>query len=283
VSMPDSAPRASHEDLHSLTLVVSSARAGSTLLCHDIASLGGLGMAKEYLRGLRSEPQKTDATEADVVDRVATGVQEDAPGVAAVKLMVPQTSVTYQALTGRRVPSNEALSGVIAWARERFDRVFLVFLVRNAIDQAISRVVADATGIFHSTGTAFKDENALAVEIPDINQRILANIGRVARDRNFLLEGYRNHTDIGLLVTYDELSRQPDATAGRLAAHARAAGFQVPRDTVTRNLEKVITAERSTEIRQAFLEYLRTETGVPPESEGGLAAVEAVVEASAIG
>lgn len=268
MSMSDPAPGASHEDLHSLTLVISSARAGSTLLCHDIASLGGLGMAKEYLRGLRSEPQKTDATEADVVARVAMGVQEDAPGVAAVKLLVPQTSVTYQALSGERLPSNEALRGVIAWARGRFERVFLVFLVRNALDQTISRVVADATGIFHSTASAFNDENAPPVEIPDINQRIMTNIHRVARDRQFLIDVYRDNTDIGLLVTYDELSRQPDATARRLAAHARAAGFQVQRDTVERKLEKVISIERSTEIRESFLEYLKTETGFEPEVAG---------------
>ena len=31
----------SPEGLHSLTLVMSSARSGSTLLCRDIASLGG--------------------------------------------------------------------------------------------------------------------------------------------------------------------------------------------------------------------------------------------------
>lgn len=262
MSGPD--PAANIEDLHSLTLVISSARSGSTVLCHDIASLGGLGMPKEYLRGLRTEPRMTTATETDVMQRVAMGVKEDAPGVASVKLMVPQTPVTYEALYGKRIPAIEALPGVLNWAKERFEHLFLVFLVRNAIDQAISRVVAEATGIFHSSNIAFKDENSPQVEIPDLNQRILANLGRVVRDRNILLGVHADFADIGLLLTYDELNRQPAETASKLATHARNAGLEIQRDTTTRKLEKVISAERSTEIRENFLDYLKNETGVVP-------------------
>ncbi len=263
--MPKSepAPNVNPEDLDSLTLVLSSARSGSTLLCHDIASLGGLGMPKEYLRGLRTEPRMTTATEADVMERVAMGVREDAPNVASVKLMVPQTPVTYEALYGKRIPSVEALPSVINWAQERFEKLFVVFLVRNAIDQAISRVVADATGVFHSSNSAFGGEHTSA-EIPDINQRILDNLGRVVRDRNIMLAVHAQFADTGLLLTYDELGRDPDGTASKLAAHARKAGFEVQRDVATRRLEKVISAERSTEIRENFLDYLKNETGMVP-------------------
>ena len=254
----------SFDHLDSLTLVLSSARSGSTLLCHDIASLGGLGMPKEYLRGLRTEPRTTTATEVDVMERVAMGVRDDAPNVASVKLMVPQTPVTYEALSGKRIPSNEALPGVITWAQERFKHLFVVVLVRSAIDQAISRVVAGATGVFHSSHSAFGNGMPGPLGIPDINQRILDNLGRVVRDRNIMLEVHSQFADLGLLLTYDELSRQPAATASKLAAHARKAGFEVQRDMSTRTLEKVISAERSTEIREAFLDYLKNETGVVP-------------------
>ena len=264
MSQSDPALGTSLEDLNSLTLVLSSARSGSTLLCHDIASLGGLGMPKEYLRGLRTEPRATTATETDVMERVAMGVREDAPNVASVKLMVPQTPVTYEALHGKRIPSIEALPGVITWAKERFEHLFVVFLVRNAIDQAISRVVADATGVFHSSNKEFGELASAPLEIPDINQRILDNLGRVVRDRNIMLRVHAQFADIGLLLTYDELSRQPAETASKLAAHARKAGIDVQRDTSTRKLEKVISAERSTEIRENFLEYLKNETGVVP-------------------
>jgi LPS sulfotransferase NodH len=262
--MSDPAPGTSPEDLHSLVLVLSSARSGSTLLCQDINSLGGLGMPKEYLRGLRTEPRTTTATEADVLERVAMGVRPDAPGVASVKLMVPQTPVTYEALSGKRIASVEALPGVINWARERFERLFMVFLVRNAIDQAISRVVADATGVFHSSNSAFGDVRTAPLEIPDINQRILDNLGRVVRDRNIMLGVHAQFADIGLLLTYDELNQRPADTATKLVTHARKAGFEVANEMVERKLEKVISAERSTEIRESFLEYLRNETGVVP-------------------
>jgi hypothetical protein len=198
------------------------------------------------------------------MERVAMGVREDAPNVASVKLMVPQTPVTFEALRGKRIPSVEALPGVIDWAKERFDKLFVVFLVRNAIDQAISRVVADATGVFHSSNQAFGGEHTSA-DIPNINQRILDNLGRVVRDRNIMLQVHAQYADIGLLLTYDELGREPDATAGKLAAHARKAGFEVQRDVATRKLEKVISAERSTQIRENFLDYLKNETGASPD------------------
>ena len=268
MAMSEPESEASYEHLHSLTLVLSSARSGSTLLCHDIASLGGLGMPKEYLRGLRTEPRTTTATEVDVLERVAMGVRDDAPGVASVKLMVPQTPVTFEALSGKRIPSIEALPGVIDWAKKRFERLFVVFLVRNAIDQAISRVVADATGIFHSSNSDFANAASAPLQIPDINQRILDNLGRVVRDRNIMLKVHAQFADLGLLLTYDELNRQPAETASKLAAHARKAGFEGQRDTSTRKLEKVISAERSTEIREAFLDYLRDETGVVPGDLG---------------
>ena len=264
--MPKSEPTpdVNPEDLDSLTLVLSSARSGSTLLCHDIASLGGLGMPKEYLRGLRTEPRTTTATEADVLERVAMGVREDALNVASVKLMVPQTPVTFEALSGKRIPSVEALPGVIDWAKNRFEKLFVVFLVRNAIDQAISRVVADATGVFHSSNSEFGGEHTSA-EIPDINRRILDNLGRVVRDRNIMLAVHARYADIGLLLTSDELGNQPEATSSKLAAHARKAGFEVPRDVATRRLEKVISAERSAKIREDFLDYLKNETGLAPD------------------
>lgn len=259
----------SFDRLSSLVLVLATARSGSTLLCHDIASLGGLGMPKEYFLGLRREPRTTTATEVDVMERVAMGVRDDAPQVASVKLMVPQSPFVHEALTGRRVPPVEALPAVIEWAQKRFERLMVVFLVRNAIDQAISRVVANATGVFHSSSSDFGADHAtVPLQIPDINQQILRSLGRVVRDRQILLDVHRDFADVGLLLTYDDLARRPEETASKLAAHARSAGFEIERDTTSRRLEKVISVQRSTEIREGFIDFLRTETGLEPQNFG---------------
>lgn len=257
------------DDLHSLTLVISSARSGSTLLCRDLSSLGGLGFPKEYLTGLDKQALQEKVSEKDVLERMARGCQDDAPGVAATKLMASQAVFTYEALTGRRASDrSETLPGVISWARERFDRVFLVFLVRNALDQAISRVVAESTGIYHSTDTAYRAAKGEAPLADDINQEILRRLAWAHRERDALLAAHAAHADLGLLVTYDELTRHVGETTARLVAHARAAGFQIKNDVATRKLQKVISPERSTRIRESFIEYLRTETGAIAEHVG---------------
>lgn len=270
MSLPETASQVDLDGVHSLTLVLSSARSGSTLLCRDLAGLGGLGMPREYLRTLRQEPRPEGATEEDVLRLIAQGVAEDAPGVTGVKLMLRQAPATYEAISGERAPSADALPAVLEWAKRRFERLFVVFLVRNAMDQAISRVVADATGVYHSFDHS---EGRRTAEIPRLNEKILANLDRVVRDRRILLDVQRQYDDLGLLLTYEELAGDPDTTASRLARHARTAGFEVRRDTVTREMRKVISRDRATEIREGFLDYLRTETGGVADPVGGATTV----------
>ncbi|MDZ5621235.1 hypothetical protein [Nocardioides bizhenqiangii] len=266
MSMSDPAPGTSPADLHSLILVLSSAGSGSKLLCRDINSLGGLGMPKEYLRGFRKRPRGAGPAEADVLKRVAMGVQDDAPGVASVNLMVPQAPGTYEALYGKRVPSVDAVPGVISWAKERFEKLFVVFLVRNALDQAISHAVAESTGSGPSSDKAVGAPGGEArnLEIPNIHRLIRANLGRVVRERSILLESYSMFADIGMLLTYDELYLEPAESATRLVTHARKAGFEVKHDVVERKREQVSGAGWSTEIREGFLDYLKNETGREP-------------------
>jgi LPS sulfotransferase NodH len=253
------------DDLHSLTLVLASARSGSSLLCRDLRSLGGLGFPKEYLTGLDKQARQEPVSEQHVLERLAQGCQDDAPGVAATKLMAGQAGFTYQALVGRPAANrNEALSGVISWARDRFDRVFVVFLVRNALDQAISRVVAESTGIYHSTDAAFRSADEAAAT-DGMNAEILAQVPWAHRERSTLLAAHSAHADVSMLVTYEELTRRVDETTRRLVAHAREAGFQVRNDVATRKLQKVISPERSSRIRESFLEFLRTETRTAAE------------------
>jgi LPS sulfotransferase NodH len=254
-------------DPHSLTLVLSSARSGSTLLCRDIASLGGLGFPREYMRGYADAAQRGSMSEADVVGRTARGVRKDAPGVAALKLMVPQSASMYQAISGRQLPSKDALPQVVAWARERFDRVLLVFLVRNALDQAISGVVARATGVFHSTARRPAGGPAeLTLEGDELNRRILHNLAGVVRNQQLLCALHADLGDFGLLLTYEDLTRDVEATTRRLVAHARAQGFDVRRDEVDRDLTKIISADRSAEIRKSFFEFLEAEPGIWPSA-----------------
>ena len=72
--------------------------------------------------------------------------QGSTPGVTGINLQVSQAAAVAQALTGHPLEtSQEAMSTVVSWAQDRFDRVLVVVLVRNAIDIAISRVFAMET------------------------------------------------------------------------------------------------------------------------------------------
>ena len=249
-------------DVRALTLVISAPRTGSTLLCRDLASLGGLGSPREYFRGFETQVKAGTATEVEVLARLAQGVQPESPGVGAVKLMVQQARAVAQALTGRRTESSaEAVSAVVRWAHERFDHVMVVLLVRNTLDQAISRAVAEATGVYHSTGRKFRAGGEVPIEGVDINQLILAELAPAARDRVTLQKIAKMHEDTALLLTYDDLTARPEATAALLVEHARSHGLEPLRTTPTRRLTKVISAERADGLRQGFLEFLTTEPG----------------------
>ncbi len=260
------------EDLHSLTLVMSSARSGSTLLCRDIASLGGLGFPREYMRGFGAAARRGSASETDVLDRLVRGVRKDAPGVAALKLMVPQAAPTFRAISGQQLRQGEAMSQMVAWAQERFERVLLVLLVRNALDQAISTVVARATGVFHSTARGDQAGPAeAALEGDDLNRRILHQLVSVVHNQQVLSAVHAEHADLGLLLTYEDLTRDVEATTRGLVAHARGQGFDVEREVVTRDLTKIIADDRSAAIRESFLDFLTSERGIwPSDTAAGL-------------
>jgi LPS sulfotransferase NodH len=249
-------------DLHALTLVLSSPRTGSTLLCRDLASLGGLGSPREYFRGFDNEVRTSEVSEADVLARLARGVQDGAPGVGAVKLMAQQARSVAQALTGERAASPaEAMSTVVTWAQKRFQRVLVVLLVRNTLDQAISRAVAEATGIYHSTSKGYREKGEQPLDGVDINDLVMRELPVVVRDRLTLQAVAQAHEDVALLVTYEQLADHPDDTTRRLVAHARQHGLEPHRTTPERRLTKVISTERADAIRRSFLDYLGSEPG----------------------
>ncbi|KAA1418518.1 hypothetical protein F0U44_08390 [Nocardioides humilatus] len=252
--------------MDALTLVISAPRTGSTLLCRDIASLGGLGSPREYLRGFegvaRSAPTP-EAAEAAVLERLAESVQESAPGVGAVKLMVQQARPVAEALTGVRPQSSaDAVSSVVTWASGHFDHLCVVVLVRNALDVAISRAVAEATGVYHSTSKAFRADGERPLDDVDINEAIMGELLAACRDRRTLQAVVAAHGDLALTLTYEELTERAGSTTARLLAHARSQGLDPQGDQPRRRLTKVMSAERSDDLRRSFLTHLGSEPGI---------------------
>jgi LPS sulfotransferase NodH len=250
-----------------LTLVLATQRSGSTLLCRDIESLGGLGGPREYFLDLVERAEHESVSEADVLERIAHGVTQSDPNVGAVKMMVGQAQVIDAAIRGgRQRTSMISMRNVVEWAVERFERVFLVILVRNALDQAISHVVASSTGLFHATDAEAIRAAAAADLVPeDVNPLILAQLQRFLGQRRVLTQIGDEYADRALMLSYDELTRQTEHTTDRLIAHARAQGFAPQRSSVTRTMIKVIDDDLSDRLRESFLAYLATERGLPAQ------------------
>ena len=250
-------------DLHSLTLLVSTQRSGSTLLGRDIESLGGLGSPREHFRGFEAQAKLSRMSENDVVERLTLGVEKSARGVTAVKLQVQQLGSVCEAISGERLPpSVKAVSTVVDWARERFDRVLLIVLVRNALDIAISRVIAHETGTYLSTKPVSRVAGGPLPLIDDLNAKVLNELETVLRHRAILKGVAAKYSDFALLLTYDELTGQVEETTRRLVTHAHEHGFEPQGDTVTRKLEKLISSEQADSIRESFLDHLRNEPGI---------------------
>jgi LPS sulfotransferase NodH len=249
--------------LDALTLVLATQRSGSTLLCRDIESIGGLGRPRESFLGLAEQAEHESVSEDEVLDRIARGATESDPRIGAVKMMVGQAPAVDAVIRGgRRRPQLVALQHVVEWALERFDRVFMVILVRNALDQAISHAVASSTGLFHVTDVADIRASAADLVPEDLNPLILAQLQRFLAQRRVLTLICEEYADRALMLSYDELARQTDRSTDRLVAHAKAQGFTPRRTSVSRTMMKVIDEDLSDRLRKSFLVYLSTETGL---------------------
>lgn len=250
--------------MRAITLVIASQRSGSTLLCQDIASLRGMGAPREYFLDILNQPKqpKTSPTEADVLACIAKGIMPSDPATGAVKLMVnyaPKIDAFIRNTAPVAPP--QALQNIIAWADASFDRVNLVALIRtNALDQAISRAVANLTDIWHRRSNQLPDgadpyaEKKLAPRV--LNMAILDNLPSVLRQNAIIRDVARRHADRCLLIDYETLAASVEKTSERIVDHARAFGFEPGRSLATRDLRKLIEADRAAEIRNDFRKFM---------------------------
>lgn len=249
-----------------LTIVLASQRSGSTLLCNDIKSLGGLGSPAEHFLKLFRQQDDASLGAQDVKDRIAAGTDELSPDVGAVKLMVNYAPRVYGFIEKSEKPAGryEACMGFIEWARREYDAVNLVVLVReNAVDQAISRTLASKTGVYHiqQKKRAGKKKAAgglsqdCAVPPQDVMRAALAS----SREADVLRRVARKHADLALLLTYEQIAASPEATSEALRAHAAKVGMAAQNEQVVRSMKKVVSNDVSAQIKADLRQYLDRE------------------------
>lgn len=251
------------QEMNAITLVLASQRSGSTLLCRDIESLGGMGAPREHFLEILGNNARAGLSEAEVLDCIALGVTKEAPGIGAVKLMVNYApKIDAYISGGNQVAPYKAVQNIIDWAQGRFDKVNMVALVRsNALEQSISRAVASVTDIWHRNEAAVQGRDPYAeAKLPTkaVNMAILDALPSVIRQAEVIRRIARENADICQLIEYEHLAASAEETSALITAHARKAGFAPRGEVASRSLRKLIDEDKTATIKadfKAFMEH----------------------------
>ncbi|MEO1254805.1 MAG: Stf0 family sulfotransferase [Bacteroidota bacterium] len=254
--------------LKSLTLVVASQRSGSTLLCRDIESLGGLGVPREYFLKLLKSWKAGIRTlgEKDVVDQIAKGSDRFDPTIGAVKLMVDYAPKIDAIIHQRELLSPKlAVQSFIDWAFTRFERVNLIFLVReDSLDQAISKALWRLSGVSHLGEKSNQSDmrNNIDKALADnerLNQLILKFLPEARASREILEELYQANCGKSLLIRYSVLASDEKRIASTLIDYGRRNGFAPRSNKLTRNLKKIIKENDYKNIKENYERFISSE------------------------
>lgn len=245
---------------HSLTMIFASQRSGSRLLCDDVASLGGMGHPREQFNKIL--PWQETLGPDDVFQAMADGHARGAPEVASVKMMVSQARPINRYLTGETaVPETQAMQNIIDWSKTRFERIMVLIIVRaNPLDQAISRIVARKTKIYHSPEGDHTDTDLVELmhrADPDFRWKILRELCLIKSETDTLRSVAETNSDITLLVRYEDLAASVETYSSRLIDHAGSLGFSPQNAVATRRLSKVIDRSQVDAIKRDFAAFVR--------------------------
>tara|TARA_Y100001968_G_C19366453_1_gene722775 strand:+ start:580 stop:1395 length:816 start_codon:yes stop_codon:yes gene_type:complete len=255
-----------------ITLIVSSQRSGSTLLCRDIESMSGMGSPEEYFTYFFQERSKINKifkryNENDVIKRIGKGCIASEPNIGAVKLMVDQAP-RVDSLIREDIPLSResSIENIVNWSFSKFRRVNLIFITRNVIDQSISRAMTKHTNIWHYELDSSKHKNQRWVDNrPDFNLdlseetlslMILSELQNVILESNIIRRVFKKYSNNSILIDYESLSYQPKDCWRKITSHAKKLGFKPKKETAERSLQKLISIETNLIIKEKLKSYI---------------------------
>ncbi|WP_374764426.1 Stf0 family sulfotransferase [Yunchengibacter salinarum] len=126
-------------------MLCATQRCGSTMIVEDMRNSGVLGRPKEWFLGWN--PAQSDRGWQEELVRLCEQASSD-NGVMAAKLMADQMDAVDACLGGGAAPTPDH-----RWLAAAFQDAAWVYLVRrDQVAQAVSRAMAEQTGIQHATG-----------------------------------------------------------------------------------------------------------------------------------
>lgn len=228
-----------------LVLVLATQRVGSTFFERGLQNMGGLGRPWEYfphyLQAMQDEP-KPEVRRGLVEACLTSGRTAD--GTVGITIMANYFSVVAKAYLG--VPQAKRCEDVALWIsfweafRPRFDRVIAFHLTRDVVDQAVSQLFSEQTGVNHvfqaSQTTSMEHANddtfTKHVQLPPARmshhaavssvtpERLLKRIQRLTEERR-KLTAFDAAAGLGALqVDYALSTGAPEVMARRIFDHA---------------------------------------------------------------
>ncbi len=245
-----------------LTIVLASQRSGSSVLCQDVAAVGGLGIPKEYFLRIIGKNKPQDPSEQHVMEAIERGRDPERAEAAAIKMMINQAPAIASYVRGSPVllPSAKTTQEVIDWARNRFERVAIIALIRdNSLDQAISKAVANASQQWHldsKTSMATELEMDFDHDSDAFQMEILKALPLFISQKKIIRKIVDDNADIAHLLHYDDVAARPDDLARTIVNHTRALGFASLGEASSRTLIKLLDGEQSKKIKSSFKAFM---------------------------
>lgn len=249
-----------------LTIVLASQRSGSTVLCQDVTAVGGLGVPNEYFLKLIGKNKPQNPGEQHVLEAIARGQDPARPEAAAIKMMLNQAPPIASYIDGAApLPPAQATQRVIDWARDRFERVAIIALVRdNSLDQAISKAVANASQTWHHDSKVNKGTVAnkhFDHSSENFQMEVLKALPLFINQKKILRKIARENADITHLLHYADIAAQPEETVRQISEHTRGLGLAPLGRPASRSLKKIVDNNRSQEIKRHFQNFLTSHGG----------------------
>lgn len=254
------------QPIKDLTIVLASQRSGSTVLCQDVTTVGGLGIPNEYFLKIIGHNKPQTPSEQHVLEAIERGRDLERPEAAAIKMMINQAPAIASYIHGNGPPPPaQAVQSVIDWARSRFERVAIIALVRdNSLDQAISKAVANASQTWHHDSKTQKPnapEKEFDHSSDSFQMEILKALPLFIKQKKIIQKISQANTDIIHLLHYADVAAHPEDTARAIATHTRALGLTPLDRPSSRSLKKIVDGARAQEIKHHFQAFLDHHSG----------------------
>ncbi|SEL91956.1 LPS sulfotransferase NodH [Roseivivax marinus] len=236
-------------------ILCATQRCGSTLVIEDMRNTGVLGQPEEWF--IPWDPGKTDLNWEEHLTSVQSRATGD-NGVSAIKIMANQLDPVDRCLATFLKADRE---GEFAHVATAFPQARWVWLRRNdVVSQAISRIMAQQTGINHATAKpedAHFSGNMMRGYNPNYNKNavyqydaILSHVTAITLENLVWQRFFESQGISPLKLTYEDVIL--DDTMSHLDTFAELAGVATPVPKTPRKMVKVGNS-RNSEWRERFL------------------------------